>query len=237
MLFEGVIKKFRRSPFFCEVSEDSLMINNSSLEKYISYTETLKKRLDVYFNDQKEFIKCKAGCDFCCKNSYYPMSQLEYEYIKIGLNENFTAEEREEINQAVINIFKKRRLFLESGSNILDFSYECPLLENGACRIYEYRALLCRSHGLIYNDIDKPSKQNLPHCMTLGLNYADVFDKETNEFSQEKAIALGIKAKPKSYELSYSALMQDTDDLEFGEIRMFFEWILMDIEGFQKVIL
>lgn len=211
------------------------MINNSSLEKYIAYLETLKKRLNVYFGDQKEFIKCKAGCDLCCKNSYYPTSQLEYEYIKIGLNKNFTEKEREEINKTVLDIFNKRKLFIDSGSNILEFSYECPLLVNGACGIYEYRTLLCRSHGLIYNDADKPTKQNFPHCMTLGLNYADVFDKETNDFSEEKTVALGIKTRPKSYDLSYTPLMQESG-LEFGDIRMLFEWILMDIEGFEELV-
>lgn len=212
------------------------MMDNSSLEKYIAYTETLKKRLDVYFDEQKEFIKCKAGCDLCCKSSYYPISQLEYEYIKIGLNKIFTDEERENINKAAIDIFKKRRLFTQQNPNVLDFVYECPLLVDGACGIYQYRGLLCRSHGLIYNDTDKLNKENIPHCMTLGLNYANVFDEETNDFSEEKAIALGLKARPKAYNLSYSPLMQDAGDIEFGDVRMLFEWILMDIENFQELI-
>ena len=88
------------------------MTDNSSLEKYIAYTDTLKEKLDVYFKDQKEFLKCKAGCDICCKSSYYPVSKLEYEYIKIGLTQSFTAEQREKINQAAINILKERRIFL-----------------------------------------------------------------------------------------------------------------------------
>ena len=75
------------------------MTNNSSLEKYIAYTEKLKTRLDVYFSEQKEFLKCKMGCDLCCRSSYYPASRLEYEYVRIGLNKIFTAEEREKIKQ------------------------------------------------------------------------------------------------------------------------------------------
>ena len=212
------------------------MTNNSSLEKYIAYTEKLKTRLDVYFSEQKEFLKCKMGCDLCCRSSYYPASRLEYEYVRIGLNKIFTAEEREKINQAAVDIFKKRRIFAKENPNLLEFSYECPLLVNGACGIYQYRSLLCRSHGLIYNDTDKPNKINIPYCMTLGLNYADVFDEKINEFSQAKADALGIKAEPKSYDLSYTPLMQEAGDLDFGDVRMLFEWILMDIDGFEELV-
>lgn len=213
-----------------------IMTDNSSLEKYIAYTETLKEKLDVCFKDQKEFLKCKAGCDICCKSSYYPVSKLEYEYIKIGLSESFTDEEREKINQATINILKERKIFLKTNPNLMEYAYDCPLLVNGACGIYKYRALLCRSHGLIYKDVDKPNKNNAPHCMSLGLNYSDVYDEETRQFSAEKAIALGIKATPKIYDLSYSVLMKDAGDIDFGDVRMLFEWILMDIPNYEELL-
>ena len=79
------------------------MQEKTTLEKYIEYTDILKNKLDIYFKDQKEFLKCKAGCDICCKSSYYPVSELEYEYVRMGLNNNFTAEEREKINQNLKN--------------------------------------------------------------------------------------------------------------------------------------
>lgn len=212
------------------------MSDNSTLEKYIAYTETLKDKLDVYFKDQKEFLKCKAGCDICCKASYYPVSELEYEYIKIGLNEDFTSEEREKINLAAINIIKDRRIFSKTNPNLLEYSYECPLLVNGACGIYQYRALLCRSHGLIYKDVDKANKNNAPHCMSLGLNYFDIYDEEAKQFSTEKAEALGIKSTPKVYDLSYSVLMKDSGGLDFGDVRMLVEWIVMDVPNYEELL-
>ena len=212
------------------------MSEKSMLEKYIENTDILKDKLDAYFQDQKEFLKCKAGCDICCKASYYPVSQLEYEYIKIGLNENFTAEEREKIGQAAINIIKNRRIFSKTNPNLLEYSYECPLLVNKACGIYKYRALLCRSHGLIYKDLDKPNKNNAPHCMSLGLNYADIYDEETKQFSTEKTKALGIKATPQIYDLSYSSLMKDAGNLDFGDVRMLVEWIVLDIPNYEELL-
>lgn len=212
------------------------MTDNSTLQKYIEYTEVLREKLDGYFKDQKEFLKCKAGCDICCTNSYYPVTQLEYEYMRIGLNENFNKEEKEKINQAAINIIKDRRIFAKTNSNLLEYFYACPLLVNGACGIYQYRALLCRSHGLIYKDVDKPNKNNTPHCMSLGLNYSNVFDKETKQFSTEKAKALGIKATPKIYDLSYSVLIKDAGNLDFGDVRMLVEWLVMDIPNYEELL-
>lgn len=212
------------------------MSNNPNLEKYIDYTEILKEKLDVYFKDQKEFLKCKAGCDICCKSSYYPVSELEYEYVRIGINQCFTEEEREKINQATINILKDRRIFAKTNPNLLEYVYECPLLVNGACGIYKYRALLCRSHGLIYKDIENSNKHNVPHCMTLGLNYSDVYDMETKQFSEAKAKEMGIKATPQAYDLSYSIMMEQSGISDFGDVRMLFEWILMDIPNYEELI-
>jgi hypothetical protein len=206
------------------------------LEKYAIYLEKLKTRLDGYFHDQKEYIKCKAGCGVCCTLCYYPVSQLEYAYMKIGAEKCFTPTERDEINQKCIQIIKDRKNFLKTNPNIMDFYYTCPFLVNGSCGNYEHRALLCRSHGLIYQDIERENKHNLPYCFKLGLNYADVWDESINSFSQEKADQLGIKASPKVYDLSYSSLMRDALGVEFGDVRMLVEWIVMDIPNYEELI-
>lgn len=212
------------------------MSNNSVLEKYIEYTEVLKEKLDAYFKDQKEFLKCKAGCDICCTTSYYPVSNLEYDYIRIGFNELFNEEEKNIINQKALNILKDRRISAKTNPNLQEYSYDCPFLVNGACGVYKYRALLCRSHGLIYKDVDKANKNNAPYCMTLGLNYSDLYDKETKQFCEEKAKTLGIKATPKVYDLSYSVLMEGAGGLDFGDVRMLVEWIVMDIPNYEELM-
>ncbi len=208
----------------------------SMIQKYADYLEILNKKLDSYFEDQKEFIKCKAGCSLCCKSSYYPYSQLEYDYFRIGFNKNFNEKQREEINKKALQIFKDRKIFLKTNSNVFDFHYECPFLVNDSCGNYQHRGLLCRSHGLIYKDVDKP-KHNAPHCMTLGYNYSDIYDPETKQFSEEKAVQLGFKARPQVYELSYSSIMKDAgEDFEFGDVRMLFEWVVMDIPNYEELI-
>lgn len=212
------------------------MPENLMLEKYISYLDIFNKKLDSYFQDQKEFIKCKTGCSFCCKYSYYPYSQLEYDYFRIGLQKKFTAGEREGFYQKTLQIFRDRRNFLKTNSNVFDFQYECPFLVDDVCKNYEHRGVICRSHGLIYKDIDKP-KHNAPHCMTHGLNYSNIYDPETKQFSEEKAAQLGFKSRPKVYELSYSSIMKDAgEDIDFGDVRMLFEWVIMDIPNYEELI-
>jgi len=72
--------------------------------------------------------------------------------------------------------------------------------------------------------------------MTVGYNYANVWDKQSNTFSEEKAVSLGLKARPESYDISYSSLMKQSDNIEFGDVRMVVEWIVMDIPDWQELI-
>jgi len=206
------------------------------LKKYTDYLELLNKRLDSYFNDQKEYIKCKAGCSLCCRSSYYPYSQLEYEYFREGILNNFSEEQKKEVYEKALKIFKDRKSFLKTNSNVFDFYYDCPFLVNDGCGNYQHRGLLCRSHGLIYKDLDKP-KHNAPHCMKLGYNYSNVYDEQTKQFSEEKARELGLKARPEIYDLSYSSLMKAAgEDVDFGDCRMLFEWVVMDIPNYEELI-
>ena len=206
------------------------------LVKYQSYLEKLNSDLDTYFSEQQEFIKCKKGCSICCKSSYYPVSELEHEYIKICFKEKLSEGQQEEVRQKTLQIMRDRREFLVNNSNIFDFSYECPFLLDNSCSIYEYRALLCRSHGLIYKDVDKANKLNFPYCVKLGHNYADIWDSEKNTISIEKMKALDMKVNPEIFDLSYSTMMNDAEGVEFGDVRMLFEWIILDIPNYEELI-
>lgn len=205
------------------------------LNRYINYLSELNSKLDKYFDEQREFISCKAGCALCCKTSYYAASEVEYAYVRIGLN-NLSEEHQKIVRDKAIQSLKDRNTFLKSNPDTLKFSYECPFLINETCSIYEYRPMLCRSHGLIYNDVEKPGKINAPYCMTQGFNYSNVYNFETKQFSEAKRIELNIKATPKSYDLSYSNMMDAAKDIEFGDVRMMIEWIIMDIPNYKEIL-
>lgn len=209
-----------------------LSFKNSDLkmiELYEKYLFELNQKLDIYFSEQKAFIKCKLGCSLCCKFCYYPYSKLEYDYLKLGIN-SLDKNTQEIIAAKALKILKDRRSFSKN-NNVMSFYYDCPILINDTCGLYDYRGLLCRTFGLAYHDIDDNKQIKIPNCVKLGLNYSDLYDKATNNFSVE------LENKIKIYDLSYSSLIRDAGTkINFGDFRMLFEWIIMDIPDYENII-
>lgn len=210
------------------------------LEKYELHLNKISEKIDSYFELQKEYIKCAQGCSICCSNSYYPITELEYSYIKKGL-ENFSKEEIEALRQKALDIFKQRKEFLKTNSEIKDFEYVCPFLKDNSCCVYNFRPLICRSHGLIINEYydslySNKTKSYMPHCVNLGLNYSQIYDTQKKAFTYEKIEALGLKTKPEAYDVSCSALMNSCEGLNFGDVRMIYEWIIMDIPDYKEIL-
>lgn len=79
-------------------------------------------------------------------------------------------------------------------------------------------------------------RKYLPYCVNEGLNYSEVYNLEEKIFSYEKLKALGSKNPPNSYDISCSALMKTFEGAEFGDVRMIFEWIIIDIPDYQNII-
>lgn len=210
------------------------------LEKYEKHLNKITDEINSCFEQQKEYIKCQKGCSICCSNGYYPISELEYSYIKKGL-ENFSKEEIEALQKKALDIFKQRKEFLKTHSEVKDFEYVCPFLKDNSCCVYQFRPLICRSHGLIINEYydslySKKTKSYMPHCVNLGLNYAQIYDIEKKAFCYEKVKELGLKTKPQAYYISCPDLMNSFEETTFGDIRMIYEWIIMDIPDYEKII-
>ena len=100
----------------------------------------------------------------------YPFSEIEFEYIKTGLE----ALPKETYEAIRIKCEKLRGQAVES-----EFLYECPFLMNGSCSVYQQRGLICRTFGLITENDTK--QLTIPYCAEYGLNYSKVYDKETVE--------------------------------------------------------
>jgi Fe-S-cluster containining protein len=203
------------------------------LEKYKEYLKKLDQNLKGYFESQKEYICCKSGCSDCCRKSYYPVSEVEYDYVREGFNK-LDETLKETIQQEAVQILKDRRKFLKTNADIMAFKYVCPFLRQDACVVYHHRPLLCRSHGLIYKDIEKENKIKVPNCVNIGLNYANIWDKDRKVFCDTKIKVLGLKP-PEAFDLSYSVLMNKAADVDFGDIRMIFEWIIFDIPNYEEL--
>ncbi|HKK01835.1 MAG TPA: YkgJ family cysteine cluster protein [Desulfuromonadales bacterium] len=101
-----------------------------SLHNYrelVSRVDALCRRIE---NDFREHLACRKGCSSCCR--HLSLSRVEAAALSKslhGLSPERAAHIRERAGQA--------------GPDD-----PCPLLEDGACLLYEARPLICRTHGL-----------------------------------------------------------------------------------------
>ena len=201
-------------------------MEEEKLEKYCQFIRIIQNRIDEHFEKQKEYIHCKEGCAYCCKNGEYPCSELEFEFIKLG----FMSLDKE-IQQKIINNVLKIKA--DKAANTKDkFIYECPFLLDDRCSIYKYRMIICRTFGLSYYDKDDEKKKNtlkVPFCMHQGLNYSEVYDQNKKVFSTDLYRKLGYLNEPMAYSLGVESLMdkfgKDIMHIDFGEIKTLIEWL------------
>ena len=174
------------------------------LKRYKKFLDEFDRELAELTQSQKSYLKCKKGCAECCQNGDYPFSRLEMEYLMSGF---LTLPE---------NIKQQIRLNI---SGIKDKNnYTCPFLINNLCSLYNYRGIVCRTHGLAWYD-ESEDKIRLPYCVNIGLNYSKVFDRDTGEVFLENPIRERLRID--------TVLQSDEAkkyDLECGEIRPLIKW-------------
>lgn len=135
------------------------------LKRYEKFLTELDKKLQKYFNEQSEHVKCKEGCSGCCEVGDYPFTQLEMMYLMQGFRA-LPPIIQDQVRNNLANIKNNRvstHLF-----------YQCPFLINKKCSVYKYRGITCRTFGLAYLCSDNTVK--LPECVHNGLCYSDVMD-------------------------------------------------------------
>ncbi|MBR6126534.1 YkgJ family cysteine cluster protein [bacterium] len=164
------------------------------------------------FKKQAPFIKCKKGCVHCCSDGEYPMSELEFinimlEYMKLD------AEKRSKVDKNIKELLNKDN----------PYSYTCPFLLNGECSVYPARALICRAFGLI--TFFKNERKKIPFCVSMGLNYSDVYCEQTSEI--EENAPDGTEAK--AYNVDRRTLrckdIEESFDIFFGEDKNLYDWL------------
>ncbi len=176
------------------------------LQRYEKFLEKLDKRLEKYFEEQCEFIKCKSGCSACCEVGEYPFSRLEIEYLMSGFV-NLPFGIKHKIKEDIKHLKQENPKL-----------YRCPFLINNMCCLYKYRGIVCRTHGLAWYD-ESENRIRLPYCVNIGLNYSKVFDRETGEVFLQNPIRERLRIdsilkspQAKSYQI------------ECGEIRPLIRW-------------
>lgn len=194
------------------------------INAYKKYLEIIGAHLTKFFEQQKPYIFCKEGCSICCETGNYPFSKIEFDYLMLGF-EQLPYDVKSQIRENIKRIQKERK---KSGDD--RFLHVCPFLINNKCSVYLNRALICRSYGLtsFYNDKDGVQRYRMPCCVSQGLNYSNVYDKDAGTFTTEKWKESGIEAEPISYNVSLTFLLNNkiTEHLglDFGEQKPLMGW-------------
>jgi len=197
------------------------MGNLTPLDEYIDYLNKLKVRLDRYFDQEKPYIACKLGCSACCKDNNLIISNLEFLFVEKGI-EQLDKSRWKAIKKRAQKLGKEYKKFKKNNiKKNKGFTYQCPFLFDNTCTIYEHRPLLCRPFGLITR-ADCETGMAMPSCLQYGLNYANVANPVSCTFDKIKIAALGAPP-PQIYDVNYATLIKD---LECGEQKMIFQWIL-----------
>jgi len=105
----------------------------------------------------RDWWPCRRGCDACCRHLAHPPELSPAEWIRVDA----AVTNLPTSIQAVVEQ-KIEALLRQSVEQTLGTAVVCPYLDEqeGACRIYESRPLVCRTYGFfVARDHDQYCKQ------------------------------------------------------------------------------
>lgn len=105
----------------------------------------IEERIDFIRQDHVDWL-CRMGCDGCCRRlaAVPRLTEAEWELLREGLAA-LPSDQLLEIGQDIAALARQNFR-----------PYVCPLLDRsaGACRVYQYRPVACRTYGF-YVDRDQ----------------------------------------------------------------------------------
>lgn len=110
-------------------------------------------------------ITCKGmGCCACCREPVY-CSDAEVEYLVSALTPEQKVVVTARLKESLAK-FRAAGMFdydLPPVMKWLELNIQCPLLEDGACMVYERRPISCRSHSAVGNPDDCTNSRENQH--------------------------------------------------------------------------
>lgn len=186
-----------------------------NLENYEKFLNIFTEDITAMFNHQKDFICCREGCSHCCEYGEYPFTDIEFEYLMQGY-EKLDSDTKEKIKRNIKNLKFDEQNY-----------YVCPFLIDNKCSVYNHRGITCRTFGLLNQEEDK--KINGPFCGKMGLNYSEVFDKETKQIKFDVINEKNYKHLPRVFNLNITNIRKldlvKELNLEFGYQKALVEWL------------
>ena len=165
---------------------------DSYFKTFRSYEHRLK---DIYRGMDDQYGKvssdygfdCKGCKESCCETRFFHHTWIEFFYLIQGFR-SLVEKEQQEIRHTAMAVCETYRR-----AEIINTSMRmmCPLNFDGLCRIYDYRPMICRLHG-IPHELHKPGRQTIygPGCGFFTRRFGDLpyipFDR--TPFYQEMAV-------------------------------------------------
>jgi hypothetical protein len=106
-------------------------------------------------------LSCQGCPDNCCNSYFQHHTYIEWAYLWEGIASRPDEEQRDCLHKAMEYVEKSRVLLAQGKKPRI----MCPLNDNGLCRLYEYRLMICRMHG-VPNSFVRPDgkKMSFPGC-------------------------------------------------------------------------
>jgi Fe-S-cluster containining protein len=90
---------------------------------------------------QNTEVVCFKGCQWCCHQAVYANS-YELHFLSDKIKSRFSPEKIAEIQKTTLAKLNATSQMIEE--EIAKYKSPCPLLENGACSVYDARPMACR---------------------------------------------------------------------------------------------
>ncbi len=113
----------------------------SAIESMYAAIDALNDSIVALAERQKIPVSCHKGCQWCCHQAVYANS-YELHFLSEKIKVRFSPENISKLLETAETKFAATSLMNEE--EVAKYKSSCPLLENGACSIYEARPMACR---------------------------------------------------------------------------------------------
>ncbi len=168
-----------------------------TLSPYISRLKNLYSSMDAAYSRAAESygFRCRGCSESCCEERFYHYTLAEHLYMLEGMG----TLDKGIAGEVLIRAGDAAGLYRLHDMQGKTERVACPLNFNGLCRLYEYRPMICRLHGIPHR-MKKPggSEQTGPGChrfykeiTTAGLS-GPLFDR-TEYYSGMAALEIELR--------------------------------------------
>jgi Fe-S-cluster containining protein len=125
----------------------------AKFEPYLDRLAAIFRKMDEYYDETagKYGFVCSGCIDSCCRTRFYHHTLIEYFYLKSGLD-SLPSAERAMIHSRALDVNSMEETLSAPAPGVM-----CPLNEEGRCRLYVHRPMICRLHG-IPHELNHPIK-------------------------------------------------------------------------------